>query len=644
MKRYFTLALLFIFFALGVVAQSDALFLPFDATTLTEEQKKSNPDYLAYPLNLASQVPEIQCNQSIDCMEAVDLGLSVLWATCNVGASTPEDYGDYFAWGETTPKEQYDWSTYKYSKGAGRTNIKYCTNSIYGYNGFTDNKIVLDLEDDAATVNWGGNWRMPTYVEFNELVERCTWSWITQNGVEGYKVIGPNGNSIFLPFAGFYFCSDLSWVGRWGRYWSSTLDINYPDTACDVNFFESSFGWMGQTRVFGQSVRPVCPKKQESIEYYDTVAICDGDPYFWEVTGGTYYVAGDYEIILTSQFGCDSIYHLHLMVGKIWLKEDTVNICDNEEYLWHNHYNDTVFRGLSVGQYVIYDSLKTDFFGCDSVYRLVINVYPTYYIDEGRDTICITELSEYKWERHEHKTFNFDLNKDDTTYILYDSLLTYFHACDSIHRLCLTVLSEKGCNSQSDCMEYVDLGLSVLWATCNVGAEKPEDYGDYFAWGETTPKENYDWSTYKYCKGTSKTLTKYCSNSGYGYNGFTDNKTVLDPEDDAATVNWGGSWRMPTDAEMTELREKCTWTWITQNGVNGYKVVGKNGNSIFLPAAGYMGGSSLSHAGLRGLYWSSSFDTSTQNDAYGVNFSLSGVYRHNYYDRRNGQSVRPVCQ
>ena len=137
-------------------------------------------------------------------------------------------------------------------------------------------------------------------------------------------------------------------------------------------------------------------------------------------------------------------------------------------------------------------------------------------------------------------------------------------------------------NTITDCVEVVDLGLSVMWATCNVGAESPEDYGDYFEWGEVEPKITYSWDTYKYCKeGEKKKLIKYCSKSSYGNNGFTDTKTILDVEDDAATVNWGNSWRMPTDDEFTELREKCTWLWATLNGVNGYRVVGPNGNSIF---------------------------------------------------------------
>ena len=188
--------------------------------------------------------------------------------------------------------------------------------------------------------------------------------------------------------------------------------------------------------------------------------------------------------------------------------------------------------------------------------------------------------------------------------------------------------------------QYVDLGLSVKWATFNVGASKPEDYGDYFAWGETTTKSTYNWSTYKYCNGSSSTLTKYNNSSSYG---TVDNKTVLDAEDDAAAVNWGGAWRIPTDAETTELREQCTWTWTTQNGVNGYKVTSKkNGKSIFLPAAGYCSESSLIYAGSYGQFWSSSLDSDFPSNAWYVYFYSSLVRR--YYDSRcNGRSVRPVC-
>ena len=195
---------------------------------------------------------------------------------------------------------------------------------------------------------------------------------------------------------------------------------------------------------------------------------------------------------------------------------------------------------------------------------------------------------------------------------------------------------------------YVDLGLpsGLLWATCNVGANSPEDYGQYFAWGETQPKEYYDWSTYQYANGTSwddPKLTKYCTNSSFGYNGFTDDLTTLLPEDDAATANWGSDWRMPTKEEWLELYNNTTVTWTTQNGVNGRLFTASNGNSLFLPAAGYRRDGELYYAGSRGYYWSSSLNTAYPHGAWGLYFDSGYANTYNF-DRSYGFSVRPVLE
>lgn len=186
--------------------------------------------------------------------------------------------------------------------------------------------------------------------------------------------------------------------------------------------------------------------------------------------------------------------------------------------------------------------------------------------------------------------------------------------------------------------EYVDLGLSVKWATCNVGAASPEDCGDHFAWGETEPKDKYDGDTYKWYSDFHR-ITKYCTSSSFG---TFDDKEVLDPEDDAAHVNWGGNWRMPTESEQEELLNNCIWEWTTQNGVNGYKVTSKiNGNSIFLPAAGRRS-NGLGDVGYRGDYWSSSLDWSYSENAYCIYFysDIEGLSR----DKRIfGLSIRAVC-
>lgn len=190
--------------------------------------------------------------------------------------------------------------------------------------------------------------------------------------------------------------------------------------------------------------------------------------------------------------------------------------------------------------------------------------------------------------------------------------------------------------------KYIDLGLpsGTLWATMNVGASKPEDYGDYFAWGETKPKQNYGWSTYKWCNGIYDKQIKYCTKSDYGR---VDDKTELDLADDAAYVNWGPQWRMPSKAQQDELLSECKWQWTTRNGVNGYLVTSKrNSASLFLPAAGYRSEAKLIGAGEDGSYWSRTLRVESPGNAYGLYFSLDFVGWRSHYRRFYGQSVRAV--
>ncbi|MBR5593838.1 MAG: fimbrillin family protein [Bacteroidaceae bacterium] len=187
--------------------------------------------------------------------------------------------------------------------------------------------------------------------------------------------------------------------------------------------------------------------------------------------------------------------------------------------------------------------------------------------------------------------------------------------------------------------EAIDLGLSVKWATCNVGATKPEEFGGHYAWGETEEKENYSWETYKWCNGSYYKMTKYCTNSNYG---TVDNKTTLDLKDDVANVKWGGSWRMPTSSELKELSNNCIWEWTTLYGVSGYNVTGPNGNSIFLPAARRSDDTALDGCDGLGYYWSSSLHNDYNNNAYSLDFD-GERYGRNYNYRNYRQSVRPVC-
>lgn len=217
----------------------------------------------------------------------------------------------------------------------------------------------------------------------------------------------------------------------------------------------------------------------------------------------------------------------------------------------------------------------------------------------------------------------------------------------------IEVLEKKDDNVPAG-VEAVDLGLSVKWASCNLGAKEPEEYGDFFAWGETEGysinEKSCSWLGYKW--GTdSKSLNKY--NTSLSYGRPVDNKSLLDMDDDAAHVNWGGTWRMPTEMEIYELCDEnnSVWTWTTQNGVNGYKVTSKtNGNSIFLPAAGYRNDStssnrnnSLGTVGSAGNYWSGSLSRKPYRANY-LYFDSSGVdFDINGRDRCLGLSVRAVC-
>ncbi len=513
---------------------------------------------------------------TVEIPEAIDLGLpsGLKWASFNLGASKPEEYGDYYAWGETelyyssldplTWKEGkgggYAWSSYKWCMGTSNTMTKYCSNSSYGYNGFTDNKTVLDLEDDAAHVNLGGTWRMPTDAEWTELREKCTWTWTTQNGVRGRLVTGSNGNSIFLPAAGYRYDTDLYDVGSIGYYWSSSLYTDYPYRAWYVSFNSGDVYryYDYYRRCYGFSVRPV---------YGDVFSV--------------------------ESVSLDKT-ELELNVGEITSLFVTIipENATNKSLSWSS--SDESIATVS----------------SDGIVKAVA---------PGTTVITVT-------------TSDGEKAASCTVYV-------------------------KEASSSIPVPEIVDLGLpsGLKWASFNIGASKPEEYGDYYAWGEVEPyysslnpltwkegkEAGYNWPSYKWCMGSNTTLTKYCNQSSCGYNGFTDNKTVLDSEDDAAHVNLGGNWRMPTKAEWGELMENCTWTWTRQNGVRGKLVTAKNGNSIFLPAAALLSWTGFIYEG-DGYYWSSSMSSAGQ--AWIVTYIgyLNSVHLVGNQWCHDGSPIRPV--
>ena len=430
-----------------------------------------------------------------DSHELVDLGLpsGTLWATCNVGANSPEEYGDYFAWGEIEQKSKYSWNTYKYCDDTKYSITKYCAGSHYGV---VDNRIMLEAIDDAAIVNKGDEWQMPSREQYEELYndDYTTTTWVNQNGVTGLSIISKtNGKSIFLPAAGYYNGSSLVYQTNVGGYWSRSLQIDLSYCAYSLFFSTNNVYTFGENRYVGKTIRPVRTNSAQT-----------------------------------------------------------------------------------------------------TVQKIVLYM-------EGNQTI--------------------ECNASELDSIVF-------------------VDTEA---KENDVHEYVDLGLpsGTLWATCNVGANSPEEYGDYFAWGETEPKSNYDWSTYKYCNGSPETMTKYCTSIRYG---IVDNKTELEPSDDAATVNWGNDWQMPSLGQVEELTcgSYTNISWTTLNGVHGRKITSKsNGNSIFLPTAGNRHATSLGGVGFSGGYWSRLLDTGHGISAHGLYFCTSDNGQY-YIGRDCGRSVRPV--
>ena len=213
-----------------------------------------------------------------------------------------------------------------------------------------------------------------------------------------------------------------------------------------------------------------------------------------------------------------------------------------------------------------------------------------------------------------------------------------------------------GNNTPTVTYEAVDLGLpsGTLWATFNVGATKPSEDGDFFAWGETQPKDTYTWRNYKYCKGADSLLTKYCDLGNYGYNGFTDHLRTLVASDDAATVQWGEDWCMPTYAQWKELIRECDRSYDFLDGKYGMTLTGPNQNKIFLPSAGYMGDETGEKASGLASYWSkdlSSVVIDTTAPMFQLVYPCTALYCEFATllptlmldgNRKLGMSVRPV--
>ena len=323
--------------------------------------------------------------------------------------------------------------------------------------------------------------------------------------------------------------------------------------------------------------------------------------------------------------------------GTLFLQDCQINLSGNSYGTLHGFDNIVMSHvGIVVPAEAEYDT--------DSRYLMVNGNWVTKQVCIGSITIDdITNLiSAYLSPEAVHTRYG-DMNGDGQ--IAIDDITTLINAYLNA--------SDEPQNPTENGHEYVDLGLSVKWATMNIGANAPEEYGDYFAWGETSSKYTYSWSTYKFCKaddvGHLRYLDRYNSDphydeyyAEYQSTEYLDYREVLSPDDDAAYCTWGGTWRMPTEEEVTELQDNCISTWTTLNGVNGCLLTGPNGNSIFLPAAGLNGDGSFLNVGSDGAYWTSSLYTNRSDHAWFMSLGQGSVNcRH--CPRYAGLTVRAVC-
>ncbi len=489
--------------------------------------------------------------------EYVDLGLpsGTLWATCNVGATKPTEYGDYFAWGETEPKEVYADSTYKWF---------YADSEIYTKYNSEDGLTTLLPEDDAATANWGSEWRMPTNEEQRELYEN---SYMVQtDGYNGTDVIGVI----------FYKAKSAEDKGEFVARWQ-TPSSDYS-VSSDAHVFLPAAGYR-----------------------WDWFLNFDDDySYYWSSSLSEYNERNAHYL----EFG-------------------------NKGVFWGT--NNRSRRGFPVravaNKTTDIEEYVVSFYTQDSV------LIESQKVEKGKSATAVDApvVDGYEFIGWSDSSFT-NVMKDQDIYAQYKAITK-------------DTLPVSGQIAEHD---YVDLGLpsGTLWATYNVGATTPEEYGDYFAWGETKPKEDYSWSTYKWCENKKvdaihipQDFTKYVVSSEYG---IVDNKIVLEAEDDAATANWGADWRMPTFDEINELTENCEYSWIEVNGIKGAKFTASNGNFVFFPAAGNRYGSEIECSGQKGYYRSSSLHESYDHCAERIYFNEKGFYKKTI-PRDEGHSVRAVA-
>ena len=528
----------------------------------------------------------------------VDMGLpDVEWASSNLGATSKEDIGDYYAWGETVTKNEFSWENYSHGHGAS-------SGSINMYNN-TDGLTCLMRENDAVYEQYGANHRIPTKEEWSNLWNHCEPEEKIINGRRGILLTSKiNGNKLFLPFTGFMDGAQLK-DGMKPRYWSSSRGA-YVWTGRNLNESNSSYSYAGDDRYLGMPIRGVRVKGQISVAYAEMVDL--GLSVKWASCNegstspedrGSYLAWG--ETVSKPEFTWENYSHGHgASSGSI----NMYNHTDGLTILLPEH--DAVQK-LKGGHWRMptkaeWNELESE---CDWTLTELNNIrgyvissrqngnsifLPTGGYIDGEQLKDGMRLRYWSSSRGAYVWTGRNLNESNSSYS--------FAGDDRYLGMLVRAVYDNAVETELTHGEYIDMGVSVLWARCNIGSSKPYETGRYYGWGEVNTHSSYTWEHYKYGHSSS-------SNAMEKYN-YTDQLTILESTDDAAYHHSGGAQRIPTIEEWQELYSYTTQEEKICNGHVGLVFTSTvNGNKLFLPFTGFMDGAQLKD-GMKPRYWSSS--------------------------------------
>lgn len=589
-----------------------------------------NGNKVTYPLTMLSGMRCQDETAFYHGHKAIDLGLpsGTLWAEYNIGATKPEEFGNYYRWGNAD-----DWTrSTRYSPYMTSSGLltKYCTNASLGYLGYLDNLTELLPEDDAAHVHWGDKWRTPTAVQKREMLQYTTHEWTERNGVIGWLFKSKlNDNSIFFPATGIVIGGRLERVGEQTNFWTSTLcpsDNHYAYFGCDringsitdgggfdLDWQSDAFN-LSQYRTFGVPVRPVYTNNAWAQKKYDVKLSCSATAatsadlsinidthgntlpeYQWGICFDTYDNSPTVQNSKTAavsatattasntfnDFKPNTKYYVraYIIADGLYYYSNVIEVQTAEA---KNVFSNFKIISMTDEEVVFGVDIDIDEYPgwTPTVYLSHSNYKPSKMYDPGYSS------SVYKVTPDKSGYLEFHVNTLNPGWIYYawPSVAFKNNATDS-YQFSSGEVIEFEAPLPFSYEQEVDLGLSVNWAGFNVGTDKPYRYGSYFMWADPEPKAD----THKYEKDHQY--------FGLWQEHYTTASFTLAPEDEMAGKNWGENWRVPTPAEWDELVNNCTWEFYTYSKfrtntdgiiltpakINGYIITGPNGNKIFLP-------------------------------------------------------------